>query len=122
MAADRSERRIKNNRIRRRQELRRHFMISIFTFILILSFSTLFFSLRTKAQGQNELLYKYYKSVVVEEGDTLWHYACQYAQEEYYDSQEDYIQEVIHINSLSEDHITAGQYLILPYYSPEFIG
>lgn len=122
MRTEVSERRIRNNRIRRRRELRHHLMMGILTVFLVVSFSSLFFSFRTKAQGQDELLYKYYKSVVVEKGDTLWTYACEYAPEQYYDSPETYIQEVIHINSLPEEQITYGQHLILPYYSAEFIN
>ena len=118
-----SERRIRNNRIRRRRELRHRFIMCVLTLVLILGFSTLFFSFKTKAQGNDEeILYKYYKSIVVEEGDTLWHYACQYVEESYYDSYDDYIKEVIMINSLTDDAITAGQHLILPYYSPDFVS
>lgn len=118
-----SERRIRNNKLKRRRELRHHFMICILTFVLIISFSLIFFSLRTKAQGNDEeLMYKYYKSIVVENGETLWDYACQYGEAKYYDSCDDYIKEVISINSLTEDKITAGQHLILPYYSSQFVS
>ncbi|MBD5547470.1 MAG: peptidoglycan-binding protein [Lachnospiraceae bacterium] len=118
-----SERRIRNNRIRRRRELRHRFMMCIFTILLVIGFSTLFFSFKTKAQGNDEeILYKYYKSIVVEEGDTLWNYACQYVEGSYYNSYDDYIKEVIMINSLTDDAITVGQHLILPYYSPEFVS
>lgn len=122
MRAEVSERRIRNNRIRRRRELRHHLMMGLLTIFLVISFSSLFFSFRTKAQGQDTLYYKYYKSVVVEEGDTLWHYAREYALDSYYDSPDAYIQEVVHINSLSGEQITYGQHLILPYYSAEFIN
>ncbi|MDE5909404.1 MAG: hypothetical protein K2H52_11775 [Lachnospiraceae bacterium] len=123
MNANASERRIRNNRIKRRRELRHRFIMCICTFLLIVTFSSLFFSFRTKAQGRDEeVLYKYYKSIVVEDGDTLWNYACQYGEEQYYDTHDDYIKEVIRINTLSDDRITAGQHLILPYYSAEFIG
>lgn len=123
MSAELSERRIRNKQIRRRRELRHHFRMCLLTLMLAVSFSLIFFSFRTKAQGQDEeILYKYYKSVIVEDGDTLWNYACQYGDVQYYNSHSDYINEVIHINSLSEDKITSGQYLILPYYSSEFIS
>lgn len=123
MNTNASERRIRNNRIKRKRELRHRFMIGIFTFLLVVAFSSLFFSFRTKAQGSDEeVLYKYYKSIVVEDGDTLWNYACQYGEEQYYDSHADYINEVIRINMLSDDTITAGQHLILPYYSADFVS
>ncbi|GFI01371.1 MAG: peptidoglycan-binding protein [Lachnospiraceae bacterium] len=123
MNAKTSERRIRNNRIKRRRELRQRFIICIFTFLLVVTFSSLFFSFKTKAQGSDkEILYKYYKSIVVQDGDTLWNYACQYGEEQYYGSYDDYINEVICINSLSDDKIIAGQHLILPYYSTEFVS
>lgn len=118
-----SERRIRNNRIRRKRELRRHIMMCLLTVVLVAGFSSLFFSLRTKAQSNDEvILYKYYKSVVVEDGDTLWGYAKQYGTNEHHENCGDYIKEVMNMNSLMDDQITSGQYLIIPYYSPEFIG
>ncbi len=117
-----SERRIRNNRMRRRRELRRRFFTCILTLILTTGFSLAFFSFRTKAQSSDEeILYKYYRSVVVEAGDSLWHYAKEYGNKEYYGNYQDYIDEVIQMNGLSDDNITAGQHLILPYYSPEFM-
>lgn len=118
-----SEQRIRDNRIRRNKELRHHFVMCLLTFALIISFASIFFSLRIKAQEQNEeIYYKYYKSVVVEEGDTLWQYAKMYGNTPNYNSPDDYIKEVIRINSLAKDSITTGQYLILPYYSSEFVS
>ena len=90
--------------------------------MLLYSFVTsVFFVFRTKAQNSNEdILYKYYKSVMVEDGDTLWNYAELYGNKQVHEKNEDYIKEVIDMNFLDSDEITAGQYLILPYYSPEF--
>lgn len=122
MNASVSERRIRNNRMRRRRELRHRFLTCIFTFVLAVGFSFLFFGFRTKAQGNDEeILYKYYKSVVVEAGDTLWDYADEYSTKEYYDSHQDYINEVMQMNGLYDDQITEGQHIVLPYYSPEFM-
>ena len=118
-----SESRIRNNRMRRRRELRRRILMSILTLVFAVGFSLIFFSFRAKAQSSDEeILYKYYKSVVVEEGDTIWGYAQQYGDTSKYDNHQDYINEVIQMNSLSNETITAGQYIILPYYSPEFVG
>ncbi len=122
MNASVSERRIRNNRMRRSRELRHRFLTCIFTFVLAVGFSFLFFGFRTKAQGNDEdILYKYYKSVVVEAGDTLWDYADEYGTKEYYDSHQDYINEVMQMNGLYDDQITEGQHIVLPYYSPEFM-
>lgn len=123
MSTTLSERRIRNNRIRRRRELRRHFLIFILTLILSVGISVTFFSLRTKAQSSDEeIQYKYYKSIVIETGDTLWNLAEEYGILEYYGSHQEYIDEVMQMNGLSDDKITAGQYIIIPYYSSEFVG
>lgn len=116
-----SERRIRNNRIRRKRQLRRNIIMCLMTFLLVISLSSVFFSFRTKAQSSDEeILYKYYKSVMVEAGDTLWGYAEEYGNNQYYDSHDAYIREVMNINFLGDEQITKGQYLILPYYSSEF--
>lgn len=118
-----SERRIRNNRIRRRRELRRHFLAFVFTLILSAGISVTFFSLRTRAQNSNEeIQYKYYKSIVIESGDTLWNLAEEYGTSDHYGSHQEYINEVMRMNGLSDDRITAGQYIIIPYYTSEFVG
>lgn len=123
MSTTLSERRIRNNRIRRRRELRRHFLIFILTLILSVGISVTFFSFRTKAQSSDEeIQYKYYKSIVVESGDTLWNLAEEYGVLKHYGSHQEYIDEVMQMNGLSDDKITAGQYIIIPYYSSEFVG
>lgn len=121
MNARASERRIRNNRLRRKRQLQRHITMFLLTFILVIGVSSLFFALRTKAQSNDEeVLYKYYKSVMVQEGDSLWNYAECYGNNRYYETNQDYIKEVMEMNFLDTDEITAGQYVILPYYSPEF--
>lgn len=82
---------------------------------------TVIFSFRAKAQSTDEeILYKYYKSTVVSAGDTLWDYADEYGINSYYDDHQEYIKEVMQVNGLMNDRITEGQYIILPYYSPDF--
>ncbi len=116
-----SERRIRNNQIRRRQELRRHVFTGFVTAALVISFSLLFFSFKIKAQSSEEVQYKYYKSIQVQPGDSLWDYASLYGDSRYYDSHRDYIEEVTAMNALTDEQITAGQYLILPYYDADFV-
>lgn len=60
--------------------------------------------------------YKYYTSIVVEKGDTLWDIANHYITPEYSDISE-YIGEVKSLNHLDGDEIHAGEYLAIPYYS-----
>lgn len=120
-----SERRIRNNRSRRRRQLKRQIMLLFTTILLIAGFSVFGFGMKAKAQSTSDaadISYKYYKSVMIESGDTIWDYAKLYANEDYYDSYDSYINEVVQINSLVGDDIQSGQYIILPYYSEEFIN
>ena len=65
--------------------------------------------------------FKYYTSVTVESGDSLWQIAGDYI-DSHYDSRESYIAEVRSINHLADnDSIYAGQILIVPYFSPEYV-
>lgn len=113
-----SERRIRNNRRMRKLQLRRHMMMGLLTVFLVLGCSGLFFGFKSRAQSGDESIYcKCYKSVIVRPGDTIWDYADLYADREFYDSYASYINEVIHMNGLSDEHIQSGQYILLPYYS-----
>lgn len=62
--------------------------------------------------------YKYYTSIRVSSGDTLWDIANEYRTEEY-SSISSYISEVREINHLKSNQITEGMYLCVPYYSEE---
>lgn len=59
---------------------------------------------------------KYYKSITVSNNDTLWSIAEEYMDAGHYDSVNEYINEVIRMNSLPNDTICYGQNLIIPYY------
>ena len=61
---------------------------------------------------------KYYTSIRVESGDTLWSIADEYIAD-FNLSKEDYIKEICQLNHISEDDIHAGAYIIIPYYSHE---
>lgn len=116
-----SERRIRNNKIRRQRQLRRNVMLTIFTLVLILTLSIGGFAIGSKAQDKDSVvLYKYYTNIEVKYGETLWDIADIYFCEDKYDDYEHYISEVMHINGLYNEEISAGSYLIIPYYSVEF--
>jgi len=61
---------------------------------------------------------KYYVSIRVESGDTLWTIADEYV-DGFNISKSDYINEVCIINEISENEIHAGDYIVVPYYSQE---
>lgn len=62
--------------------------------------------------------HKYYTSIQVENGDTLWSIADQYMTGCDMDKQS-YIDEVCQLNHLSDDQIHSGDYLIVAYYSTD---
>ncbi len=59
---------------------------------------------------------KFYTSIQIEPGQTLWNIADTYYTDDYEDYN-DYIDEVISLNHLSDSAIHAGQYLVVPYYA-----
>jgi len=63
--------------------------------------------------------FKYYTSIQIKNGDTLWSIAKKYITDDYNNIQE-YIDEVKSINQLGPDDIHSGQYLTIPYYSNVF--
>ena len=120
---DRSERRIQQNRIRRKREIRKNFLILVMTICLIFTGTITISSFRSSAKDETtQASYKYYTSITVASLATLWSIAQQYMDEEHYASVEDYIQEVKKINSLADDQISYGEHLIIPYYTSDFVS
>ena len=77
--------------------------------------------LHSSAGSEQEHKFKYYTSVVIEEGDTLWTIADQYMDNSI-QGKIAYINEVKSINHIHDgDRIIAGKMLIVPYYSTEYI-
>lgn len=62
--------------------------------------------------------YKYYKSICIEEGDTLWDIASEYIEGTDIDHNE-YIREICELNCIYAEEIHAGDYIIVSYYSDE---
>lgn len=118
------ERELRNyqRKLRRQKEIRRTFILTGITFVLVMVFTLSYHALLTHANTELEnISYKYYTSVQIQPGDTLWSLADRYADCEHYASQEQYITEVMNMNHLTGEDIYAGNYLILPYYSAEFV-
>ncbi|HJA93860.1 MAG TPA: LysM peptidoglycan-binding domain-containing protein [Candidatus Eisenbergiella merdipullorum] len=112
--------RIRRKRIRRERQLRRRMAILAAAAFLILATAAIRESFIVKAQDTHSAVtYKYYTSIRIGEGDSLWSIAADYA--EGFDSPEDFIREVIHTNHLLDSDIRAGDYLIIPYYSAELM-
>ena len=87
--------------------------------VSILVCSIVFGSIRAQA-ASSDMTYKYYTSVAIEPGDSIWKIASEYKTEECGDM-EDYVKEICKLNHIgSTDDIHSGQYLTIPYYSEEF--
>ncbi len=107
-------------RIRRERRQRIYFFIlSLFALFCIVFFGAIaLHSVRSSASNG----FKYYTSVTVEEGDRLWNLVDDYIDYGHYKNKDSYIQEVRTINHLDKDcRITAGQCLIIPYYSDSYL-
>lgn len=118
-----SEIRIRNNKIRRKNIVRRQFislMVAISALIFIIVFNLTTFN--SDAQSDTYVPeYKYYRSIDIHPGDNLWTIAASMYSADHYDDINDYIEEVCNINNLSDaSDLIAGETLVIPYYSTEF--
>lgn len=94
--------------------------IACLIFTIGVIYSTNFFQINAEASSEQGLItYKYYTSVTVQEGETLWDIANTFMSDEFSSIQK-YIAEVKNINHLSNAKIYAGEELIVPYYSLEY--
>ena len=123
-AGYRTERELRSYRrkIKRQREIRRNILLAVAATLVLMIFIFSYHTLISAASTSTDNgCYKYFTSIQVEAGDTLWSIAEEYADELHYDSNIDYINEVKMMNKLRNDEIVSGQYLVIPYYSYEFI-
>lgn len=120
----RTERELRSYRrkIRRQREIRRNIFLAVAATLVLMIFVFSYHSLTSAASTNTDnTSYKYFSSIQVEAGDTLWSIAEEYADKLHYASNKEYINEVKMMNKLRSDDIVSGQYLIIPYYSYEFV-
>lgn len=91
--------------------------------LLILVFFVIFFignSIITFASDRSgQELHKYYTSVQLQSGDSLWSLSDRYASGSPADRQE-FISEVCELNGISADNtLHSGEYLVVSYYAPQ---
>ncbi len=114
---------IGSSRRKRRAELHKRAFLFAVTSLFLVSFGVLFgsvFSDDAKSNAANShTAYKYYTSIQVEAGDSLWSIAKEYYSPGYHNLQE-YMEEVAALNGLSEMTIHTGEYLTVPYYSFDY--
>ncbi len=94
-----------------------------FTIIFVIAamlFAIIFSATAIKAGNRTDgpVPVKYYTSIEVKSGDTLYSIANTYMSAGY-SSADEYINEVMNMNHLSSTTIKAGEYLAIPYYSYE---
>ena len=119
-----TERELRNykRKLCRQREIRRKVFLAILSLCIILTCALSYGALVSNASAEvDDISYKYFASIEVESGDTLWTIAEEYKDVQFYDSTKEYVDEVIRMNNLSSSQITAGQCLSIPYYSTEFV-
>lgn len=114
-------RRVRREQFRREQQTRKkRIIIFCVTLIMMFGIGVGFGTILARAEETEEpFMYKYYANIVIEKGDTLWDLAEEYMDTGHYESKKDYINEVMYINHMTTDHLTAGKKIIVPYYSEE---
>lgn len=118
-------RKLRNNAVikkqKRSRQIYQRLIGSACLFLVIAAICSInFFMINAKASSEQETItYKYYTSITIEAGETLWDIAGTYMSDEF-PSVEKYIDEVKNINQLKNDKIYAGENLIVPYYSCEY--
>ena len=106
----------------RQKQVHRNIALLVFSIVLILFLVLFITSISTQASDREHMpSYKYFRSIQISSGDTLWSIAEE-NMDTHYKHTSDYVAEVKRMNSLDTDKIVAGSYLIIPYYSTEFVG
>ena len=98
--------------------MKKRFVLVLIMMICLTMFSGGILAYAKEREESQPVYYKYYTSIRVESGDTLWEIADRYLCEQT-GSHEDYIREVMQINGLKNDDIRAGESLTVFYYSTE---
>lgn len=109
---------------RRREVFREKFILMVIAAIAAVCGSIIVGNRLVDAHGnaqESPVNYKYYKSVEVHSGDTLWDIATQYTKADSHEVVIEYVKELKEINGLNSDTINEGQYLTVAYHSTEFV-
>ena len=114
--------RIQLKESRRRVVIKQRTILCFLAVILISVFGSIFGSMLTSAHGnqtEEPVNYTYYKSIEIQEGDTLWSIAESYLPDTY-ESVEEYVTDLKSINTLSSDDIHANMFLTVSYTDTKF--
>lgn len=108
------------NRQKRLNQVKLHILALSISVVTVITLSILLISFSTEANDRvHEPAYKYYKSIEITNGDTLWSIANDHFDSAYYNNTREYVSEIKKVNNLTSEKIVAGSYIIIPYYSTE---
>lgn len=91
-------------------------LLTISFVILLAVLLFLFLSKPASAIDPEEMTYKYFTVVTINDGDTLWNMADQYG---YNNRHNDFVKEVMEMNNMKDSKIIEGQWIVVPFYSTE---
>lgn len=101
----------------RRKALRIKWTIILLSMIALISFIVFYNHIQAQADGVEHMHYiKCFKSVCVGYDETLEQLAYDHVDPVFYSSYQEYIDEIVAINSLDSENVRPGNYIIIPYY------
>lgn len=109
---------------RRRERIlkRRLVAIGIMASVVLFLAIILSFSFNSDASNMNNEQYRYYKTVSVSTGDSVWTIAEEYMDYLHYRNTREFVNDITRINQISPDSkLKAGNNIIIPYYSEELV-
>ena len=114
-------RRARSSMIRRENQVRRQKkIITVAAAVFAVCLSLLLFTgIRTFAGTTDKAaVYKYYESVEIRSGDTIWELADSYLAGSGLDKEE-YVSEILRLNNIPNGEIREGDTIVMVYYSTE---
>ena len=101
---------------RKEKRTNRRLVLALIIITCILAFLLIKISASSaEAERLGSPAQKYYTSIVVDPGDSLWSIAETYRTEQY-SSIYDYMQEIMDINHLHSENLPSGNSICIPYY------
>lgn len=102
-----------------KDKMKEHFSRKLIGFLLLVILAIYILSLipiQVAYANQSTSRSESYMSIEIKSGDSLWSIAKTYFSDDY-KSINDYIQRIQKCNALIDEKITAGCYLVIPYYN-----
>lgn len=113
-------RQMKKKRIELRKNIKIFFVLPML--LVVLAYTIYYGGVLSNAHGnlqEDPVGFKYYKSIEIKQGDSLWGIAQKYMTEEY-DSPQEYIEEIKQLNGLTSDTLQESKHLLVAYYDTSF--